>query len=340
MVRKLCLLVGTERDRVGTTDIEEGAEEEAEGEENEDLHGLPERAIVEDDRRLEEDEQASAPESNKAQHPPLTWEAALAVLERTHCLQSLTIRLPKENPLREDSMTALSRLHLLRRLEISANFQLSQLWLILESAPLLRNLDVAGLVTGESASSLSRHRLEEASFHISSISMTSCELNDDYFHFLVSSTKDTLRSLRLSHFSGPTRGAFNLALKTVGRNLHRLALHKITFATTPEDFTLASLVDDLPRICPLLEELQVATDKICSEDHFLPVVLPSLFLTQLELDYKLPIITEQQVLDMIACLPHGRMETLCFGSSLVHLATPKVIRACSEMAIVVIGFTA
>ena len=337
VVRKLCLLVGTERERDGAPENEEA---EAQDEVNE-QDGWPEWPVIDEDssQMSSEDEFELDRENSKRNSTPLTWDAALAVLQRTHCLQSLTIRLPKDSTLDEEAMAALVRLRLLQKLDISAKIHLTQLWLILETAPLLQGLDITGLVTLDNAPPISPIQFESAKFHLSSISLSFCELVGDGLYQLVSGTQNTLHTLRLSNFSGSSRSTLRRALRNVGSNLRCLALQRVTFAVTIEDANLANLIDDLPTVCPLLEELQVASDKICSEDRFLPIVLPSLFLTQLELDYKLPAVSEQQILDMITNLPHGRMETFCLGSNLAHLATTKITRACHEMGIVVLGST-
>lgn len=289
----------------------------------------------------EQPEPSPAAEVSDPNNPRLQWSTALELLRITTCLQSLTIHLSRSTTLCEDSMSALTQLPLLRKLDLTASINLRQLWLILEASPLLQDVEVSGMKgIPVGVKPLSRKR-QESVFHLVNLSISSSEIGDKSLIALCNSTQNTLRSLHLSRVKGLTRLAYRTALGKVGPTLRRLSLHKITFAALPQaDANLLNLLDNLPRLCPMLEELQVAADRVVSEDRFLKVVLPSLFLTQLELDYKLPVVTETCLLEMIQNLPAGRMEALSLGKNLTHLATQRVVRAASEIGIVVLGASA
>lgn len=176
--------------------------------------------------------------------------------------------------------------------------------------------------------------------HLTSITLSHCQLDNLELMELFSASGKEVRVLSLSHIKGMTRLGFKNALKTVGSDLRVLVLEKLTFTMAPAQDALpnlAHLLDDLPTDCPRLEELTIASTKICSEQNFLTTVIPALFLTQLALDYTTATVTAQTVLNMIAHLPAGRMETLSFGQEMSHLSTPEVYRACDEIGIVLLG---
>ena len=176
--------------------------------------------------------------------------------------------------------------------------------------------------------------------HLTALSLAYCQMDNAELAEILRASKDTLRNLSISNLKGITRFGFKAALKAVGKDLRVLALQKLTFtavATQDPLLPLAHLLDDLPTVCPRLEELTVASAKICSEQHFLTAVVPGLFLTQLELDYTAPTIGTSTIMEMITHLPAGRMETLCFGPEMSHLSTPEVQRACQEIGIVLLG---
>lgn len=299
----------------------------------------------------EENEDTPAPTQDEAPQPldgdegdvgaeetNLKWTTALEVLRRTICLQSLTVTLPRSQRLCEESMAALTRLRLLRKLDITAAVTFAQLWDILEASPMLQEVEIVGMKPTPTDTVPIFAKRVESTFHLTSLSIVSADLRDGQLLALCTATQATLRSLRISQTRGLTRQGYKAALGKVGGQLRRLSLQRVTFTPFPAtDATFIHLLDDLPRVCPMLEELQIATDKVVSEERFLKVVLPSLFLTQLELDYKLPLVSEACLMEMIRNLPAGRMETLCLGKNLAHLGTPRVLRASSEIGIVVLG---
>merc|ERR1711939_235544 len=286
-------------------------------------------------------DQPAVPEAADPTGPRLQWSTALKVLQRTTCLQSLVINLSQCTTLSDDSMSALLRLPLLRKLDLTGSINFRQLWLILEASPLLQDVEICGMKANPpTMRPLSSRRLESV-FHLVNLSLTSCELSDKNLIALCGATQGTLRSLHLSRVKGLSRLGYRTVLDKVGPTLRRLTLHKVIFTALPQaDATLLNLLDDLPTLCPMLEELSVATDRVVSDERFLKVVLPSLFLTQLELNYKLPVVSEACLMDMIHNLPAGRMEALCLGKNLAHLGTQRVVRAASEIGIVVLGASA
>jgi hypothetical protein len=266
----------------------------------------------------------------------LTLESSLAVLRAVRCIHFLTFHLPKDTILQPDSLAVMGNLALLRKMSISCKLEFPQLWQLLQSMPLLSDLEVFGLVSGNS--DMQDNLDLTSTFHLTSLSLTNSALENPCLHALLHSNRDTLSHLKLAGFSSISRGGLRKALQIVGPKLRRLALHRITFTPSPlEELIMGGLLDNLPRLCPLLEELQIATDRVCSEDRFLQTVLPSLFLTTLELDFRLPVIQASHLITMIGNLPAGRMETLCLGQSLAHLATPQVLRACQEIDITVLS---
>ena len=295
----------------------------------------------------------------------LTLETAFEVLQRTRCVQVLTLRLPKTTRLSSDQMDTLCQLRQLRKLEISAKLSVQQLWQLLRACPHLGSVElfhlsdpapgaapapavaadavVTGTTTIESPTPtqvVSALPVQlPAKLHLTSLSLIHAELGDDTFVRLLRATKDTLTALRLTSTTRLSRGGFKRGLEVVGRGLLRLSLQKVTFRPVPTEDTaapLAQLLDDLPTICPLLEELQVCSNKLCSGTAFLERTLPSLFLTHLELDFDEPFFTEAKLLEMVHSLPAGRMEVLSLGSSLLIPDATKLQRACEEIGAVLL----
>ena len=315
---------------------------------------------------------APAPSASMATAPPactgsdpLTLKTAFEVLQRTRCVQVLTLRLPKTTTLSLDQMDILCHLRQLRKLEISAKLSVQQLWQLLRACPHLGSVELfhlsdpapgaatapavaPGAVVTATTTVESPAPIQVISalpvqlptkLHLTSLSLIHAELGDDTFVGLLRATKDTLTSLRLTSTTRLSRGGFKRGLEVVGRGLLRLSLQKVTFRPVPTEDTaapLAQLLDDLPAICPLLEELQVCSNKLCSSTTFLERTLPSLFLTHLELDFDEPFFTEAKLLEMVHNLPAGRMEVLSLGSSVPIPDSTKLQRACEEIGAVLL----
>lgn len=273
----------------------------------------------------------------------MTLESALDVLSQTKCIQALTIRLPTANPLSPRTMTTFPSLTLLRKLDLAGRLDFGQLWHLLKDLPCLDDLAISGLSsgTGEDVDiTLYQEDFQSTTLHLHSLSFYRSELDTELLHGLLQCCGKNITSLKMSRFVTTSRFQFKGILQMIGSSLRQLALHRLVFrGPTPTlgEAHLFYILDDLPTYCPMLEELQVAAERIVSPMNFLSTVLPSLFLTQLELDYYYPMVTEDQVLELINHLPAGRTETLSFGSKMNHLFTPKIQRACQEIGIVVLG---
>jgi hypothetical protein len=292
-------------------------------------------------RSYEEDEEESAEQDISPPKTPLELSSALAVLTQTVCIQSLTIHLPANTPLDEETLDALSNLRLLRRLVLAGKLNFGQLWHLLTNLPCLEELFITGLSDGEDVD-LDEYtdQFENTTLHLRSLSFYRTEMRPELFQGLSSCSKDTLTSLRLSRFVIAGRLSFKNTLRLIGGNLRRLAIHRLLFRGLPptaQETHLVNLLDDLPTYCPMLEELQVAAERIVSPVRFLSVIIPSLFLTTLELDYSYPLVSESQILELVTKLPAGRLETISFGPKMSHLSTGDVRRAFQEIGVVVLA---
>ena len=288
---------------------------------------------------------------------PLSWITAQMILQRSPFLHALTVKLPRMQTLDESAMTTLTQLKQLRKLDIGGQITFKQLKSILTSNPHLRELEVI-FMKPEPPPAPAPAPTEEGAIvavpipipaevpaplgtmHLTSITLAHCQLKNAELREMLRASQGTLRNLSLSNIKGITRFGFKAALTAVGKNLRVLALHKLTFTGVATQDALpihANLLDDLPTICPRLEELTVASPKICSEQHFLTAVVPGLFLTQLELDYPAPSVDQATIMGMIMQLPAGRMETLCFGEKMAHFNIPEIQRACQEIGIVLLS---
>lgn len=263
--------------------------------------------------------------------------SGLMVLNRLQHINNLTIRLPNVWTILDDEVVqAITQLPLLRRFEVSARVSFTRLWTILKATPLLTELDVRGLRLGDDISTISESDLEGTTFSLTSLSMADSDLSSAFFIPLLVATRNTLQTLHLSDCAKPNRSAFKQALQLVGKNLHSLTLNKVIFLTTVVGGGVtpdSNILDDLPRMCPLLTELSIGTNMITSADRFLQVVVPSLFLTQLELNYAVPKVTEESLLEMIRKLPTGRMESISLGPYSSKCCTDKVMQACQKIGI-------
>lgn len=272
---------------------------------------------------------------------PLLLSSALDILSQTNCIQALTIRLPTADLLDDRTLSTLCSLRLLRKLDIAGKLDFMQLWRLLQNLPCLEDLTVSGVSSGtlENADIL-QEQFESTNLHLHSLSMYRTELDTELLHGMLHSCGTNITSLKLSRFITSSRLRFKRTLQMIGPSLRQLALERLVFRgalPTAAEAHLVHLLDDLPTYSPMLEELQIAAERIISPINFFSTVLPSLFLTQLELDFYCPMITEEQIMELIANLPKGRMEVLSFGSKLKHLSTPKIQRACQEIGIVVLG---
>ena len=267
--------------------------------------------------------------------PALTLTTTLSILQRTSALTNLTLRLPKTMDLPDSIVDAIAGISTLVKLDLSGRIHLSKLWKLLRSVQSLTELDICGLRVGDDIKDMSEEDLDTSLFGLVTLNMQNCELSSSYFVRFLSACRNTLRSLRLSECSNPTRVAFRQALMAIGAKLRRLELHKLMFLAMPDDAQNLALLNDLPRVCPLLEELSLSTDKLVGE-NFLWRVLPGLFLSQLDLEYRIPAVSEHNLLNMIRHLPAGRMETLSLGPSMTPLCTERVARACQEIGITVL----
>lgn len=280
-------------------------------------------------------------ESPSAVPVPLSLASALDFLAQTSCISALTIRIPTAELVDERTMSILSDLRLLRKLDIAGKLDFRQLWQLLKNLPCLEDLTISGLATGEEVDIPSYDDdFNSTKLQLHSLSIYRSELDTDLLHGILQSCGKNIINIKLSRFVTRSRLKFKAILQMVGPSLRSLAIHRLVFrglqplSTQPH---LLYILDDLPSFCPMLEELQVAAERIVSPANFFATVLPSLFLTQLELDYYYPMVTEEQIMELIHSLPAGRTETLSFGSKMNHLLTPKVQRACQEIGIVVLG---
>ncbi|KAK9895541.1 hypothetical protein P389DRAFT_197597 [Cystobasidium minutum MCA 4210] len=288
------------------------------------------------------DEDDDEAREEQERHPPLTLSSALDILAQTNSIQALTVRLPTKDLLDDRTMSTLGSLRHLRKLDIAGKLTFKQLWQLLKSLPCLEDLTVSGLSSGPDAdaSELLEKEFEDTSLNLHSVTMYYSELEGELLHSLLQACGSKVTSLKLSRFVTSSRAMFKRILQMIGPSLRQLALQRLVFrgaAPAAADQHLLHILDDLPTYSPMLEELQVAAERIVSPRNFFRTVLPSLFLAQLELDYYHPIINEDHVMDLLANLPKGRMETLSFGSKLKHLQTPKIQRACQDIGIVVLG---
>lgn len=273
---------------------------------------------------------------------PLLLNSALNILSQTKGIQTLTIRLQTKTFLDDQTMTTLCNLKSLKKLDIAGKLSFTQLWQLLRSLPGLETLAVSGLSSGteEEVITFTEDVFNSVSLSLRSISFYRSELNTDLLYGLLETCGNNIGSLKLSRFVTSSRPTFRSILRLIGSSLRQLALQRVVFtspappAMQPQ---LLQLLDELPTHCPMLEELQVAAERITSPQHFLDTTLPSLFLTQLELDFYYPLVTEEQILSLIASLPAGRMETMSFGPKMAHLGTSKVQRACQEIGIVLLS---
>lgn len=272
---------------------------------------------------------------------PLQLSSALDFLSQTNCIQALTIRLPTAEILDERTMSVLTSLPLLRKLDIAGKLTFAQLWSPLKSLPSLEDLTVSGLSTGEEVDLESyKEDCQATTLHLHSLAVHRSELDADLLHGILQSCGDSMTSLKLSRFVTNSRLRFKAVIQMIGPSLRSLAIHRLVFmgpVPLAAEAHLLHILDDLPTYCPMLEELQVAAERIVSPVNFFSTVLPSLFLTQLDLDYYYPMVSEAQIMALIQNLPAGRTETISFGSKMSHLNTPKVQRACQEIGIVVLG---
>lgn len=285
--------------------------------------------------------QKSVPEASMAASEPLTLTSALDFLSQTNCIYVLTIRLPTSKLIDARTMSILSNLSSLRKLDIAGKLDFKRLWQLLKSLHCLEDLTVSGLSTGEHVDIASYHDdFGSTKLQLHSLSFYRSELDTEFLHGILQSCGQNIVNIKLSRFVTRSRLRFKSMLQVVGPSLRSLAIHRLVFRGPPPLATeqqLLHILDDLPTFCPMLEELQVAAERIVSPANFFATVLPSLFLTQLELDYYYPMVTEEQIMELIQNLPAGRTETLSFGSKMNHLLTPKVQRACQEIGIVVLG---
>lgn len=296
---------------------------------------IPHRSIEELQECKDEDSDA------EEQVKPLLLSSALDILSQTNCIQALTIRLPTADLLDERTLLTLCSLRLLRKLDIAGKLDFMQLWRLLKNLLCLEDLTVSGVSSGTLANAdILQEQFESTNLHLHSLSMYRTELDTELLHGILHSCGTNITRLKLSRFVTSSRLRFKRILQMIGPSLRQLALERLVFRgalPTAAEAHLVHLLDDLPTYSPMLEELQIAAERIISPINFFSTVLPSLFLTQLELDFYCPMITEEQIMELIANLPKGRMEVLSFGSKLKHLSTPKIQRACQEIGIVVLG---
>jgi hypothetical protein len=229
----------------------------------------------------------------------------------------------------EDFLASIGRFGHLHRLEIDSAEPVAAdpLLAFLAKLPMLQRLSVRRLT-----STLSD--IVDLDLPLRSLTLTDAAISDHDLLALARSCKQTIRSLVLHGCKSVHRGVILDVLQFIGPGLTELELRSCVFleAALPTP-PVGAFFDRIPDLCPFLLELQICSDNICTV-ALLPRALTIMPLRHLELNCRLPHFEPSHLLEALASVPTGRLETLFVGPHVKwndeQLALCRSARLCSS----------